>query len=495
MQQTKETILKELASVDGIKEAIVYEKSINQVSDTWVFMQKKETVDELIAYGSLSSKFEGKPFMVFGKPGVIAPLSSHNANVLRELFSFTKPVPVLHQKRSFGLGDRLGLATEGHARVFEKYDAYPIFAQQSIRELNMTNRTYEDVLNSATFGVYKVGFKRGFGADGDHLKTKKDIEYALSLGFTMITLDASEHIRNDVNRMSKKEILNQDVLSDELKGRYLNQSFNVSDQTITFSEYELKRSVLVYLEAITFVEDIYNTFFRGKKNAPNFELSIDETETPTTPVEHYFVANELALRGIKVDTLAPRFCGEFQKGIDYIGDINQFEQELIIHVAIAEHFGYKLSIHSGSDKFSIFELIGKHTKGHFHVKTAGTNWLEAVRVVSMKDPGLYRELHAYALSMFKEATKFYHVTTNINNIPSLDSLKDEELPSLMNHEDARQLIHITYGFILNHKDSDGNFVFKDRLYLLWRQEMKTYNDRLESHIGKHLELLYQGFKA
>lgn len=491
--QQREVVLQELKTKDGILKGSLYEKSFNVVLDTYVFMQQHDLTDELVAYGSLATKFEGKSFKVNGKDVVVGPLSKKNAIALRALFPFTKPVKVLHEKRSFGLGDRLGLATEGHARVFEKYDAYPIFAQQSIRELNLTNRTYEDVIDSASFGVYKVGFKRGFGADGDHLKTKKDILYALSLGFTMITLDASEHIRNDVNRMTKAEILSTE-LTKEISDRYLNQTFNVGDVKITFNELDLKRAVLVYGKAISFVDDIYQTFFKDKMDAPNFELSIDETETPTTPTEHFFVANELQLRHIKVDTLAPRFCGEFQKGIDYIGDIKQFEQELIIHVAIAEHFGYKLSIHSGSDKFSIFELIGKHTKGHFHVKTAGTNWLEAVRVVSMKDPGLYRELHTYALSMFNEATKFYHVTTNLNNIPSLDSLSDSELPSLMNHNDARQLIHITYGFILNHQNDQGEFVFKDRLYHLWKKEMASYNQRLETHIGKHLELLYQGFQ-
>lgn len=493
MKANKAELLKHLTKAKGILMEAVYPKSVHLVEDTWVFMQKGAKADELVAYGRLATEFTGEVHSFEGKKFVIAPLTFQNGQVLRRLFPFTKPVPVLHKQRSFGLGDRLGLATEGHARVFEQYDAYPIFAQQSNRELNLTHRTYEDVLDAASFGAFKVGFTKGFGADGDHLKKPEDIAYALSLGFTMITLDASDYIRNDVNDLSDTEVNQQVELDETLIKRYLNQTIQIEDTQIVFTEQELKRCVLVYGKAIDFAASIYKTFFIEQQAQANFELSIDETATPTTPVQHYFVANELKLKSVKLDTLAPRFCGEFQKGIDYVGDIKQFEAELIMHAAIARHFGYKLSIHSGSDKFSIFTLIGKHTRGHFHVKTAGTNWLEAMRVVSIKAPQLYRDIHAFAISMFPEATKFYHVTTDLNRIPDLNSLSDTELPELFHNNDARQLIHITYGFILNHKDASGEFVFRNHLFQLWRMESQTYSDLLFAHIGKHLELLYKGF--
>lgn len=493
MSNKKVDFLKDLSGLKGVHVSNVYPKSIQKVEDTLVFMQASKDSDELVAYGRLALQFKGVQSEVLGLPVVIAPLTFENGQVLRRLFPFTKPIPVLNKQRSFGLGDRLGLATPGHARVFEQYDAYPIFAQQSIRELTLTHRTYEDVLDAASFGAFKVGFTRGFGADGDHLKKPEDIQYALSLGFTMITLDASDYIRNDVNAMSDEQVRSEVQLDDMLKKRYIGHPIKIEHSVVEFSENELNRCVLVYGKAIEFAAKIYQTFFIDQKAEANFELSIDETATPTTPVQHYFVANELKLRGVKLDTLAPRFCGEFQKGIDYVGDIKQFEAELMIHAAIARHFGYKLSIHSGSDKFSIFTLIGKHTRGHFHVKTAGTNWLEAMRVVSAKAPKLYRDIHAYAISMFGEAQKFYHVTTDLNRIPKLESLKDSELPELFHNNDARQLIHITYGFILNHKDAQGQFVFRNQLFELWSVEAQTYSDMLFAHIGKHLELLYKGF--
>src|SRR5690606_8145468 len=124
------------------------------------------------------------------------------------------------------------------------------------------------------------------------------------------------------------------------------------------------------------------------------------------------------------------FCGEFQKGIDYVGDIKQFKKEFTAHFDIAENFGYKISIHSGSDKFSIFPIVGEITEGRYHLKTAGTNWLEAMKLVAKKAPKLYREIHKFALDNMDEAKAYYHVSTNIDNIPDIDTLTDEELPSL-----------------------------------------------------------------
>jgi hypothetical protein len=140
----------------------------------------------------------------------------------------------------------------------------------------------------------------------------------------------------------------------------------------------------------------------------------------------------------------------------------------------------------------VFPAIGKETKGGFHVKTAGTNWLEAMRVVAILEPGLYREIHKYALFAFDEARKYYHVTTDLNKIPDVDKLSDKELPELFNQNDSRQLIHITYGLILNKKNKDGTFAFKNRLYRLWREKEEVYAQALIKHIGRHLDLLGVG---
>ena len=462
----------------------IYEKSINKINSAEIFAAKENGKAFIVIAGKDSLGFTAEEIGANDSNKIFrAQMTHENACVLRKLFPWTAPVRGLRKPVSFGLGDRLGIATPGHIDLFEKNSVFPVFAQQSIRELNLTNRTYEDVLDAATFAVFREGYKKGFGADGDHLKTADDVKYALSLGFTMITLDCSEHIKNNITPSDLAP------LSDNYKQKYLNKTFNIEGITLSFTENELKECIAIYSGAVVFAAGIYKQFFADGKYEADLEISIDETVSVTTPLQHFFTASELRDAGVSFATIAPRFCGEFQKGIDYIGDIAQFEKEIKVHAAIARHMGYKLSIHSGSDKFSVFPFIGRETRGQFHVKTAGTNWLEAMRVTAKIDPALYREVHKYALVAFDEAKKYYHVTTDLSKIPDLLTIKDSDLPSLFENNDARQVIHITYGLILSKKNDDGSFVFKDRLYKLWEENESEYRVALVKHIGKHLELL------
>ena len=466
----------------------VFASSIHKTEDgAYVFTVRTDGGDRIVAEeaaGFTGEKYTGAD----GKTYVLTDKTHENAQLLRKLFPFTAPSAVLHEKRSIGVGDRLGIATPGHLRVFRRYDAYPILAQQSVRELTLTERDFENVLDCASWGVFREDFTRGWGADGDHLKTPEEVDYALSCGYTMITLDCSNHIRN-VEAMSLAEVEAEYVPNAELEKEYLSGPIRVTDDlTIEMDREGFMRAVLIYGKAIEFAAKIWREHIEGKP--VDFEISIDETDTPTLPTQHYFVANELAKRGVVVTTMAPRFCGEFQKGIDYIGDVEQFRAEMIEHAAIADRFGYKISVHSGSDKFSVFPSVGELTHGHFHLKTAGTSWLEAMRLVAMKDPALYREIHAFALDSFDAARKYYHVTTELDKIPALDTLADDQLPSLFEMNDARQLIHITYGLILTAKNEDGSDRFRGRLFSLWNTYEEEYAQLLDHHIGRHLEQLY-----
>ncbi|MCL1835741.1 MAG: tagaturonate epimerase family protein [Oscillospiraceae bacterium] len=401
---------------------------------------------------------------------VLAPLTHENARALRELFPFTAPSKVLSRDRTFGAGDRLGIAGPGHLRVFESCAVTPVLAQQSVRELNLTNRTFQDIVDAATFATYRAGFERGYGADGDHVKTMHDIQAALDAGCTMITLDCSDYINKPASLTADPDI----------EPLYLNRTFRVEDEVIRFSAGDLAESLAIYSAALAFTKEVHDAFFGSAAPQAELELSIDETQQPTTPLQHFFFASELRRHGIDIATLAPRFAGEFQKGVDYIGDLGAFERDFRVHAAIARHFGHKLSIHSGSDKFSIFPVIAKYAGDRYHLKTAGTSWLEAMRIVAAADPCLYREAHSFALESFDGARAYYHVSAEASNIPRLDSLADSELPALLDLSDARQLIHITYGFIL------GDAGLKRRLYELWRRERQAYSDALFAHIGRHI---------
>ncbi|MBP1990853.1 tagaturonate epimerase family protein [Paenibacillus eucommiae] len=475
---------------EGVK---VYEKSVSAHGNTTLVMIKEANTKFLLAIGedSLYRDLEGTVIGSVKK----CPLTHTNRLVMNRYFDYMVPRAFGTEIATIGLGDRLGIASPGHIQAVRGRDIRPILAQQSIRELALTGRDYKQVMDAAAFAVFQEGYKDGFGADGDHLKVEADIQMALELGFTMLTLDCSEKIDNTIEGASLQELeekyrsLPESVRS-HYETRYLDQTFTVADVSVPFDRQTLIKNVLIYSQAIDYMEHIYQTYIRQASRAVDFEISIDETMTPTAPESHYFVANELYERGVAIYSMAPRFCGEFQKGIDYIGDLHQFEQELAIHASIADKFGYKLSIHSGSDKFSVFALIGQYTKGRFHIKTAGTNWLEAVRTVAGTNPSLYRRMHSYALAHFEEAKAYYHVTTDISKIVPIDEVQDADLAdTYLNENNARQLIHITYGILLQAVDEQGKSLFRDEFYQTLSEQEEAFGQSLVTHIGKHLSLL------
>ncbi|MBY7142292.1 tagaturonate epimerase family protein [Virgibacillus sp. NKC19-3] len=471
----------------------VYEQSYTKHDNVYLLMVKVESDKFILASGNgpLYDALTGEDV---GENGKACPLTHENRLVLNRYFDYTVPRAFGTKVATMGLGDRLGLASPGHIETIRHRDVKPVLAQQSIRELNLTNRSMNDVLDAAAFAVFQEGYKGGYGADGDHIKKESDIKYALSLGVSMITLDCSDQIDKSIEEATAETVkqeyhkLPKDV-KEYYSEKYLDKTFKINGLSLTFNEIDLMRNVLLYNEAITYTAHVYHEYISKEDRAIDFEISIDETETITSPVSHFFVANELIQKQVGVVSLAPRFCGEFQKGIDYIGDLEQFEHELSEHALIAEHFGYKLSIHSGSDKFKVFPTIAKYTKGILHIKTAGTNWLEAIRVIAKVNPSLYRTMHRFALEHFEETLKYYHVTPDLKSIKSLDDVPDEDLSDYMNDDAARQLFHVTFGLILSNKDDNGHFTMKDDIFQTLSDYEETYTESLITHIGKHLDKL------
>jgi hypothetical protein len=474
----------------------VYPDSIQKKGDSVFFIARNNGQKVLIVISKKEDEFAfyGDKEEIEGKAVSVCPLSYENSLIIRQLFVFTNPVPNTRMDISVGFGDRLGIASPGHIRLIEDLPVFPVLAQQSIRELHLTNRNFADVIAATAWAVFQEGYTKGYGADGDHLKSREEVKMALENGCTMITLDCSEYIRNDVQDVSIVVLKGQygnigPEKTELLKSAYIGHAFTLMDgTTIAFTQETLDKIVYTYFQAIQFTKEIYRDYIAPSEKEIDFEISIDETMTPTSPEAHYFVAKELTGSGVKMMSIAPRFCGEFQKGIDYKGDLVQFETEYKLHEEIAETFGYKLSIHSGSDKFSAFPIIGKFSK-KYHIKTAGTSWLEAVRLITAKNPDLYRRMHKFALLHFQEATKYYHVTTNLNKVPDINKMSDGELPSLMELDDTRQLLHITYGLILQAKNEDGTSMFRSELFQTLDTYETDYYEYLQKHLGRHLKRL------
>ena len=293
---------------------------------------------------------------------------------------------------SFGFGDRLGLATPGHVAAMKQAGQriQPIFAQQSIREMTRTNRMPQDVMQDATTGALAAGWDGICGADADHLKTPADIDNTAAVGFCFFTLDPSGEVDAHADDYTPsqisdafKKVQGEVMWVDSYKGKSIKLP---SGSTIDLNEAAVKKAAVKYGRAINLavsLSDHAAALSKAKGSGFEIELSVDETPQPTTLAEHYIIADQCLKRGMKLVSLAPRFIGDFEKGVDYKGDLRALEKSLADHAAIADLLGpYKLSLHSGSDKLSIYTMFARQTKGRFHVKTAGTSYLEALRVVA-----------------------------------------------------------------------------------------------------------------
>jgi len=412
-------------------------------------------------------------------------------------------------KKSFGFGDRLGLATPGHLASCRKFGFAPIFAQQSIREMERTQRTPEEVMSAARAALAHADFSGKWGADADHLKTPRDVDITAAAGFCFFTIDPSAFVNNDADAMSEnalaqelEKMISDGVLQDDWDRHYRDATYEVAlGLVLRFPAEELQRAAVKYGRAIAHSADMARhiaqvcTARDGNARAFEIEVSVDETDTPTSALEHLFFGLELKRRGVRVVSLAPRFIGEMEKGIDYRGDFHAFERALDAHVAVARYCGpYKISVHSGSDKFSIYPIVGRVCGELLHVKTAGTSYLEALRVLARTDLQLLKNIAEFCHARFETDRQSYHISTTQNEVETLgtQNLGDDAAAwerAYLDERIGRQLLHVTFGSVLT---QDGGQKFKAPLLERLTREDDLHAQLLEAHFDKHLSLLSAG---
>lgn len=406
---------------------------------------------------------------------------------------------------SFGFGDRIGCAAAGHVAAMRRsgHSIAPIFPQQSIREMTRTSRTAEQVMRESMSGAIAAGWTGPIGADADHLKTNADVDVTAAAGFTFFTIDPSEHVDQKADNYSAESVAEkfENIRSQiDWFSQYVGKTVTLGNGTkIQFSELDCKRAAVKYgaaiRHAIELAKYIDQTTSRlGRSH--EIEISVDETEQPTTLAEHYIIAEQCLRGGMKLVSLAPRFIGDFEKGVDYRGDLLALDKSLQDHAAIASQLGpYKLSLHSGSDKLSMYGIFARATKGLFHVKTAGTSYLESLRVLVRHEPKLFREIITYARSRYDTDKATYHVSATLKSAPEASAASDVELereyleiwsevPNGVGFTKlGRQILHCTFGAVLTHSQ------FGPQLRDCLKNHADTYTEILEDHFSRHLEAL------
>jgi hypothetical protein len=371
-------------------------------------------------------------------------------------------------KYSFGTGDRFGHQGEAQLRALIKaanagIEICPVW-NKSNREHTYIHSKPTDTRVEADAAVKALGYTGEYYVDADHINLGNVQGFISASNF--FTLD----VANKIGTASTPGQIETFVASSKNYSGTLNipgieEPFVVSDpQIVTIANK--------FLAAIAEAGKIYN-FIKEQKGNDDFvtEVSMDEVETPQTPVEMFFILKMIAEQGIPVQTIAPKFTGRFNKGVDYVGDVKQFalefeEDVLVIDFAVKE-FGLpenlKLSVHSGSDKFSIYpeiaRVIKKYDKG-IHVKTAGTTWLEEVIGLALAGGEaleLAKQIYKNALERQEELCAPYADVIDIkqDSLPSaevVDLWSEEKFANTLRHipghpdynPNFRQLIHVGY---------------------------------------------------
>ena len=411
---------------------------------------------------------------------------------------------VLGVRRSFGFGDRLGVATPGHLAALAAHPGFaPVFAQQSVRELTRTGRTPQDVIGTAISAISGARFRHPWGADADRLRHSPDVEAAAAAGYTYFTIDPVEFVRADADRMPADQLATviesmvaDGEFSEDWSGPYLERAIDLpGSQRLRIGLEPLQRAVVKFGRAINHCARMSETVARASQGRP-FEIGVtfDETYTPTTTLEHLFIGLELEARGVRLTSLALHLPGDWERGIDYRGDLAAFEAQLKEHVAVAEFCGpYKLSFHHGSDKPSVYQIIGRCCGDALHVKTSGTSYLEALRVVLRTDAALFGQIVHYSRGRFEGDRAGISVATTAGEVEQLpENTAGDEEQIFLNERAGRQLLHVTYGSVLTMGRDDQGRPFKDAILELLDRHADIYHELLAAHLGDHMRLLNAG---
>jgi hypothetical protein len=372
------------------------------------------------------------------------------------------------EKYSFGVGDRFAHQAKAQLRACMEaaangVDVTPVW-NKSFREHSIVGSQPESVRAAAEQAVGELDWTKPFHLDADHIRLETVDAFIDSCDF--YTLDVADAIGQPATAEDVKAFVERHPeLVDTIEIPGIDQPFETNRS-------EIERIANKFLYAIKEAGQLYR-HIEATKGEGKFitEVSMDETDSPQTPPELLVILAAMADEGIPAQTIAPKFTGRFNKGVDYVGDVAQFEKEFNEDLAVIAHavkqYGLpdnlKLSVHSGSDKFSIYEPIRRalqRTGAGIHIKTAGTNWLE--ELIGLAESGgeglkLAKEIYGKAFDDIDALSAPYATVIDIDRskLPTKDVVSEwssQEFVSALRHDPRnakynlhlRQLLHVGF---------------------------------------------------
>ncbi|HZJ16174.1 MAG TPA: tagaturonate epimerase family protein [Chthoniobacteraceae bacterium] len=412
------------------------------------------------------------------------------------------------EKLSVGVGDRFAQQAKAQLRACQfvatdGVDVVPVW-NKSNREHNFIGSEPASVLAAAQSAVKALGWEKGWHVDADHIRLETVDRFLPHSDF--FTIDVADSIGQPAAPEAIAAFVDRHP---ELIGTI---SIPQIDRPFVITRAEIEQIAGKFLLAVQDAGKIYR-HIAEKKGAGQFiaEVSMDETDTPQTPPELLVILATLADEKVPVQTIAPKFTGRFNKGVDYMGDLAQFEREFHDDLAVIAHavarYGLpanlKLSVHSGSDKFSLYPII-RRTLPKFdaglHLKTAGTTWLE--ELIGLAEAGgdgleLAKEIYAGAVGHVDEFCAPYASVIDIDKerLPTAKEVAgwtSEQFTGALRHDQKhplfnpsfRQLLHVAFKLAAK----------KGRRYLdlLAANEEIVAKNVTENLYARHLKPLFVG---
>ncbi len=371
-------------------------------------------------------------------------------------------------KYTFGVGDRFAHQAKAQLQACIQATAagaevVPVW-NKSNREHQTVGSQPDSVRQAADAAVAELGWTKPYHVDADHINLSTVDGFIASSDF--YTLDVADSIGKPAATADVSAFVDR---FPQLVGTIAIPGI---EAPFEISRAEVEQIAGKYLLAVQQAGEIYR-HIAAQKGADEFitEVSMDETDSPQTPPQLLVILAAIADQQIPIQTIAPKFTGRFNKGVDYVGDVQQFEQEFSADLAVIDYcvkeFGLpatlKLSVHSGSDKFSIYgpirRCIAKFDAG-LHIKTAGTNWLE--EVIGLAEAGgdgleMAKEIYTQALAHKDALCAPYATVIDIDDakLPTADEVNgwsSEQFVGALRHDQSnpnfndnlRQLIHVGY---------------------------------------------------
>jgi len=371
-------------------------------------------------------------------------------------------------KYSLGIGDRFGRQGKAQLAALIKakevgLDITPIW-NKSHREHTIVGTKPADVRKEADEAVAACGWEAPYFVDADHIGLKNVDQFIEASDF--FTLDVADFIGRQAEETDVRAFVKK-------YGKYAG-SLKIPgiEPCLPITQDQLKTIAGKYLFAVKQAGEIYRHIAYAK-GAGNFitEVSMDETDKPQTPVDLLFILAAIADEGIPAQTIAPKFTGQFKKGVDYVGETGafakEFEEDLAVVAFAVREFGLpenlKLSVHSGSDKFSIYGPINKALKkfdAGLHLKTAGTTWLEELASLALAGgEALWfaKDVYLQAFERIDELCRPYASVVDVDRSRLPEPVEvhfwnRRRFVATLRHDqsckdynpDVRQLLHIAY---------------------------------------------------